>query len=61
MNHRLFQPPGSLLSPSQKLAKSHNENQPVVTTEDFVLNDLPAKKSQQHLTSTTGHLNSFTH
>lgn len=32
MNHLLFHLPWSLLSPSQKLAKSHNENQPVVTT-----------------------------
>lgn len=34
MNHLLFHPPWSLLSPSQKLAKSHNENRPVVMTED---------------------------
>lgn len=34
MNHLVFQPPRPLLSPSQKLAKSHDENQPVVTTED---------------------------
>lgn len=34
MNHLLFHLPWSLLSPSQKLAKSHNENQPVGTTEE---------------------------
>lgn len=52
MNHLLFHLPWSLLSPSQKLAKSHNENQPVVTTEDVCTKKSP---HQEILTASSIH------
>lgn len=61
MNHLLFHLPWSLLSPSQKLAKSHNENQPVGTTEEVCTKkkNLPTKKFQQLLASAIYHLTSL--